>query len=226
MKRMMIALLALTALMTVHAQSYEVPNSSSRKKFVNMNLGGLMGSAIYSHLVNGEGYKFKDVHTMGGFVEFDWVLNGMRTELELDYQTADLEERTTNVLGTPPFNYNTAEFADNLKIYTAMAYIGYTGGAGKRFQVPLMVGLGVDHIEGYPQKSTNFALGAKVRAVIYLTKNVGLFAGYRYKLTSRDKKGSKVEGLSENDKLDITNNYHNLEVGLTMMLGRMGGNKQ
>ena len=55
---------------------------------------------------------------------------------------------------------------------------------------------------------------------------MGLFAGYRYKMSANEKTKNDFEGLQESDKMEFINNYHSAEVGLTIMLGRLGGNKQ
>lgn len=225
MKRLLSLLLALTTITATQAQEDEVQSTSSRKKFVNMNFSGLMGNALLKHTVSENGYKFGDIPLMGGAVELEWALKGIRYQIEFNYQQADMTDCTRNTVGKPTFEYD-KKFAENLKIMSGLFYFGTTINPCKRFQIPIYGGFGGEYIQGYPAENFSFCFCFKGRAVLYLTKNVGLFAGYRYKMSALEKKNNDLEGLGENDKMEYVNQYHMGEVGLTVMLGRMGGNKQ
>lgn len=226
MKRVLLILMALTTFTAMQAQDDEVPNSSSSKMFVNMNFSGRAGTSMYKQTVNSNGYKFKDVALTGGAAELEFTLRGFRYQLEFDYQQGDMSDVTANVEGKPEFKYDQNKFAEDLKIMTGIFYMGTTIFPCKRFQIPIYAGFGGEYIQGYPMENFSFCFGFKGRAVLYLTKNVGLFAGYRYKLSANEKTKNDFEGLKESDKMEFINNYHTAEVGLTFMLGRLGGNKQ
>lgn len=194
--------------------------------FVNFNMTGMAGNGVFKHTINSQGYKFGDIPLYGGAAELDWALRGLRFQLEFSYQTGDMTDITFNTKGKPAFAYDRTKFDDEIKVMTGTFYIGTTIFPCKRFQIPLYAGFGVENIKGYPHKNTSFSFSFKGRLLLYLTKNVGLFAGYKYKMSAKENEKPDFEGLSSTDKLEYSNNYHFAEAGLTIMLGRMGGNKQ
>ena len=106
----------------------------------------------------------------GGGIFYEKILSGAIMLVEGSYITGKLSEHVTGAIEFPSF-----------MAISAMVFPGLTIFPNKRFQIPVYVGIGYNFIKSDLLKSSQIAIGAKVRMKLYVTDNVGIFIGGNWK---------------------------------------------
>lgn len=225
MKKLLLAIFALTFVLTGSAQEKKTGS------FVSINVGAGAGSfnpsikskvkVTYSDGKTEdfrEGYKFK-YDAMSYFANVEYTFNGVTTLFEGSYSQAkncDWELKTK--VNNPLVKLDESKFEDKASLFSGMVYIGPILFPKKRFQMPILGGIGLTYANGEPFNRMSFDFGYKVRAKFYLTRSVGIFAGVSGSIGAAGAK--KVLGGDEDDDADVTLHRFGFEGGLTVMLGR------
>jgi hypothetical protein len=225
MKKLLFILFAFTVAMPSFAQE------KKSGSFVSVNVGGGAGSfnpSIKSKVTttysdgkkeeNREGYKFK-YDAINFFADVEYTFNGFTTLFEGCYGQAkngewEMKTKVTN----PLVKLDESKFEDKASFYSGSVYIGPILFPKKRFQMPILGGIGLTYNDGEPFNKLSFDFCYKVRAKFYITRNVGLFAGVSGNIGIAG--DTEVLGGKEDDKADITMHRLSFEGGLTVMLGR------
>ena len=107
---------------------------------------------------------------------------------------------------------NPGDFKD-LSSYALMYYWGRTIRPGKRFQIPVYLGLGGEVLQGYPFHNFMVDLGAKLRFKFYITSRIAVFAGG----TGKFGMGKIVLKDGEKEALWSSHSVLNFDAGITIM---------
>ena len=219
MKKLLFTLLAVLAVNVVLAQEEDGTLKKSSKSFMNLYFGGIYSNMKMSHKVTDQGYEF-EFNSPGGFGALEYALDGVRFMTEFGYQKAGNDWDVEFVDKKNGFKYDTENQFETPSFITGMFYVGFTPfGTKSWFQLPLYFGMGADYVTGVPNKKANVSFGAKIRANMYFTNNVGLFIGghYKFGIASRD---YDMGGNIGNAELEFKNNTFGVEGGLTVLIGR------
>ncbi len=149
---------------------------------------------------------------IGGSVSYEGNMGGAGSMFEVTYMTGKLYDMKTGEYYIS--SWEEKGFHD-LKYVSAFYYYGITFLSGKRFQIPVYFGLGLNFNTAEPIRNTAWALGAKARARFYITDNIALFGGAGWK------GGLGVQTVEEKSRvtLDITQRLLYLEAGISVSLG-------
>ncbi len=161
---------------------------------------------------NGEKDKFTYNQEVGVNVGLEHVLYGWIVYSELHYSRSKLNKEEIRDYSIFPYGE-----LKNVSEVGFMQYGGYTINPGKRFQVPIMIGIGADYMFGEPMHNLFLAYGAKARMKFYITPKFGIFAGAAFKGGS-----SSSDRNHDNDthlgKYKLSKTNFNAEFGLTITL--------
>lgn len=223
-----LASLMLISFVTFPEKAY----GQDRKSFININVGGGIGhltdkitgkvTTTYSDGAKEEktiGYNLNYDIIPHAFVDVEYILDGFVTMLEAKYETAkfvDYEDYTDrDFLILDPVTFGDAS------IYSGNFYFGVNLFHGKRFQMPLLVGVGLKFINGAPINSLYFDFGYKARAKFYITNHVGLFAGIAgcHGIANTNKNLDNPAPRNDHS-FDLAAKPFYAEAGLTFMIGR------
>ena len=123
--------------------------------------------------------KFTYNKEWGVTLGIERVINGFIVLPEFRYFRGNLDKIKFDTPNPdiPVFPYTTYE---DLNDFGFMQWVGFTIGAKKRVQVPLMMGIGLDYLKGAPMNNLFLDYGVKARLKIYFTGKVGMFLGGAY----------------------------------------------
>ena len=163
---------------------------------------------------NGAKDKFTYNQEVAVNVGLERVLNGIIILPELHYSRSKLNK--DEIAPNSQFPYGELK---NLSEVGFMQYFGFTLNAKKRFQVPLMAGVGIDYMFGEPVHNCFWAYGVKARMKFYITPKVGIFAGGMFKGNYGTSNRGEDSGYHSDDaKFKLNKTNFNAEVGLTITL--------
>lgn len=163
---------------------------------------------------NGVKDKFTYNQEVGINIGLERVLNGIIILPEVHYSRSKLNKE--EIKDGSIFPYKELK---NVSEVGFMQYFGFTLNAKRRFQVPLMAGIGVDYMFGEPVHNCFFAYGAKARMKFYITPKVGIFAGGMFKGDSgSSNRGEDSHYSSDKGKFKLNKTNFNAEVGITITL--------
>lgn len=172
------------------------------------------------------GYDLK-YKTMTYTAALEYQLDGFLTRIEGRYTKASFD-KYKDYTDTDWLIMDPATFKDQ-NMYEGAFYLGFVINPKRRFQIPIMGGIGLGYISGEPINHLNLDFLYKVRAKYYITNNVGLFVGVSgsYGGSAIDNKnpGPEAEKWRErnrddDDLIDVVTKRLYYEAGLTIMLGR------
>lgn len=106
----------------------------------------------------------------GGSIFCEKIWSGVNLLFEGSYSTGKLSEHVKGIMESPSYSS-----------ISAMVFPGYTIRAKKRFQIPVYIGVGYNHIKTDLLNTGQIAFGAKLRMKLYVSNSVGIFIGGNWK---------------------------------------------
>ena len=159
--------------------------------------------------------KFTYNKEFGVVVDYERVLNGFIVMPELRWFRGTLsnEERTVYE-GYYVFPYEGK--VEDINEFGFMEWVGFTINAKKRFQAPIMGGIGMSYVTGAPFHNVFFDYGVKARMKYYIAPKFGIFIGGFYEGGI----GSSKRGIPEDYDARYRLRKTNLggEAGITITL--------
>ena len=205
-------------------------SSFASDKTTNIMIGAVptlarLKTTIRSEAKGAETDRFKYDKEWGITLGIERVNNGFVVLPEFRYFHGNL--KTAKIMPTSTFRYSASETPTldyNYKLkdineFGYMQWLGYSINSRHRVQVPLMMGIGLDWMQGAPMKNLFLVYGVKARIKIYFSQKVGMYFGGAYEAGYSTSERGTVE-----DKKDKANEFklhkRNLltEAGLTFTL--------
>lgn len=184
-------LLVLVALFVASATQFTANAVSKEKnKSIYLGVSPFVGSFKSKLGMDGEKYIYKYTNYMNYSLGFErqWQ-KGTTALFELNYTGAKYDDMTNkNNTVSEYFNSNAQKDLMNIAY---MMYYGYTINKGKRFQMPIYMGLGLDYTNGAGcVHNLGIGYGMKLRMKFYFCQNFGMFIGGQLRGDWGAKKGS------------------------------------
>ena len=199
------------------------PASAESEKTTNLLIGftPVIGRTSTSIRFNGKGApkdKFTYNKEIGITIGIERVIDGFVVLPEFRYFRGNFKKMEYNSFGaTQPYYFPYTTFKD-LNDFGFMQWVGFTIGAKKRVQVPLMAGVGLDYLKGAPMNNMFFDYGVKARIKIYFTNKFGMFLGGAYEGGLSSSKRGIPSGADDDDRFNLKRKTPYGEVGLTITL--------
>ena len=149
-------------------------------------------------------------HVINGIInmpELHWY-RGTVSEASIESQAYDMPYRLPYATINDVSDYNEIGF---------MEWLGFTINSKKRFQIPLMAGIGASYVNGAPLHNIFFDYGVKVRMKFYFTPKFGMFLGGFYGGGTGSSQRNMPSG-EKDDKYKLKKTNLGAEVGLTFTL--------
>lgn len=215
MKKLFILCLSMMMLVT--------PASADSEKTTNLLIGftpvlGRMKGSIKYDAKNSPTDRFQYNKELGVTIGIERVINGFVVLPEFRYFRGNLKKTEYNSFGAGlpyPFPYTTFE---DVNEFGYMQWVGFTINSKKRFQVPIMGGIGLDYVKGAPFNNMFFDYGLKIRMKLYFTPKFGMFLGGFYEGGSSWSHRGIPKGADSDDKFILHKSNLGSEVGFTITL--------
>ena len=196
--------------------------AKEKSKTTNLMIGVTPGLGRYTTSIKfgSKDNAKKDYFTynkeIGVVVGYERVINGFIVMPELRWYRGTWQESEDDTYRSGFPYYGARGNMSDVNEFGFMEWAGFTINSGKRFQVPIMGGIGLSYVTGAPYHNLFFDYGGKVRMKFYFTPKFGIFVGGFYE----GGLGSSGRGMSSDDKDKFTLLKTNLggEVGVTITL--------
>lgn len=210
-------------------------NAQSKKgRFLNLDVGvsvGSMTEKLQRELTITFNDGTKKDEKVGYDLDYTTITYSAALEYQLEGFITMFEGSYTRGSGMELDDYTDEKFLKiklddfdkSVNLFTGNAFLGGVINRQKRFQVPILGGVGLTYVGGAPINKLHFDFVYKIRAKYYVSDNIAIYGGVSgsYGLSSKD---NEFEG--EASKIDLACKRLHFELGVSISLKRLNGGKK